>query len=179
MLHRTVACSRTHKARLLHYYPSEENESVDNWCGMHNDHGTLTGLVPAMFHDENGNEVTNKPDSKAGLYVQNRKGETIHVKVPSDCLAFQIGETAQIHTGGLLVATPHAVKSAPGKISRSTLAVFMEPQMEEAMKPLVGSNDDVTKSGNVMPKGVPTLGSRWNPNQNFNEFSEATLKSYY
>ena len=48
--------------------------------------------------------------------------------VPQDYLLFQMGETAQIHSGGYLRATPHAVRgcSTPG-VSRSTMAVFLEP----------------------------------------------------
>jgi hypothetical protein len=82
-----------------------------DWCGWHNDHGSLTGLVPAMFFNEKG-EVISNPDPTAGLYVRNRRGEIVKVSTPSDHLAFQIGETAQIHSGGILQATPHAVKGA-------------------------------------------------------------------
>jgi isopenicillin N synthase-like dioxygenase len=51
--------------------------------------------------------------SFVGLYVRNRKSELIKVTIPADCIAFQIGETAQIHSGGILQATPHAVKGTP------------------------------------------------------------------
>jgi isopenicillin N synthase-like dioxygenase len=68
------------KARLLHYYPksSEQiiasekdvNEEADHdpfssWCGWHNDHGSLTGLVAAIFTDKDGNIVENT-DADAG-----------------------------------------------------------------------------------------------------------------
>jgi isopenicillin N synthase-like dioxygenase len=48
--------------------------------------------------------------------------------VPGDYLLFQIGETAQMHSGGWLKATPHMVRGCvtPGT-SRSTMAVFLEP----------------------------------------------------
>ena len=43
----------------------------------------------------------------------------------------------QIHSGGLLKATPHFVKTAMSHgsrgVSRSTFAVFMQPDVEEAM----------------------------------------------
>ncbi len=143
------------KARLLHYFPSpsdgddeedpkvisdkgtDENTEDDidysTWCGWHNDHCSMTGLVPAMYVDTNGQEIA-CPDPDAGLYIKSRKGELIHVNVPHDALAFQIGETAQIHTGGVLQATPHAVRgcnpnnSACKGISRESFAVFMEPE---------------------------------------------------
>lgn len=37
-----------------------------------------------------------------GLYARNRKSELIHVGIPVNNIAFQIGETAQVHSGGLL-----------------------------------------------------------------------------
>ncbi len=147
------------KARLLHYFPSPSDEddsdnqeedpkvtsdkgkeettkddvNYSTWCGWHNDHCSMTGLVPAMYMNAKGEEVT-CPDPDAGLYIKSRKGELIHVNVPPDALAFQIGETAQIHTGGVLQATPHAVRGCCPKnaackgISRESFAVFMQPE---------------------------------------------------
>ena len=108
-----------HKGRLLHYYPpgelnqqeSEGSES-SSWCGWHNDHGALTALTSAMFLDPNGNEVTN-PDPHSGLHVKSRHNEIKRLVVPRDHLAFQIGESAQILSGGILQATPHAVQVQP------------------------------------------------------------------
>lgn len=86
-----------------------------------------------MYIDSNGNEI-DCPDSSAGLYIKSRKGDVIHVNIPTDCLAFQIGETAQIHTGGVLQATPHSVRGCSEKdakchgVSREAFAVFMEPE---------------------------------------------------
>jgi len=74
-LERVVRGSRTSKARLLHYFPSEEGNGAggdgqtktkknkeglqvqadtvdDTWCTTHLDHGCLTGLTSAMFVDE-------------------------------------------------------------------------------------------------------------------------------
>lgn len=110
------------KARLLHYFPADEIAAADassactsigtepptdddtdysNWCGWHNDHGSLTGLVPAMYLNDQCEEVSS-PDPSAGLYIKSRSGALVHVKLPPDALAFQVGETTQIHTGGIL-----------------------------------------------------------------------------
>ena len=77
-LERMVRESETTKARLLHYFPSQQaeqtngthsehhhqdnqdqdqdqetdNEIDDSWCTTHLDHGCLTGLTSAMFLDE-------------------------------------------------------------------------------------------------------------------------------
>jgi len=86
-----------------------------------------------MYIDSNGNEIE-CPDPSAGLYIKSRKGDVVHVKIPTDALAFQIGETAQIHTGGLLQATPHAVRGCNQDnikshgVSREAFALFMEPE---------------------------------------------------
>jgi isopenicillin N synthase-like dioxygenase len=187
-MHDILQKSKTAKARLLHYFPLEtelSEEDMNSWCGWHNDHGSLTGLVPAMFINKQGVQVPN-PDQKAGLYIRSRSGETIKANVPSDCLAFQIGETAQIHSGGLLQATPHAVRGAQGPdaagVSRETMAVFMEPMWDEPMNIPNGSSvDDITKgsSAKFLPPGVPLLEKRWKPDIDFGGFTDITLKSYY
>ena len=47
-------------------------------------------------------------------------------------LLLQVGESMQIHSGGLLRATPHFVRSASSPaaagVSRNTFAVFMQPR---------------------------------------------------
>ena len=107
--------SKCCKARLLHYFPrsiedisestdttnNNEEDTFSSWCGWHNDHGSLTGLVSAMYLDEDGNAVTNS-DSNAGLYIRGRSSELIKVGIPEDHVAFQIGETAQIHSDLIL-----------------------------------------------------------------------------
>ncbi len=65
------------KARLLHYFPIESSSAVNdgydfsNWCGWHNDHGSLTGLTSAMFMDNEGNIVENVDPSAGGFQVIN------------------------------------------------------------------------------------------------------------
>lgn len=71
----TITHSLCCKARLLHYFAKEtetstnEDDLFSDWCGWHNDHGSLTGLVPAMYIDEKGNTIPN-PDPNAGLYIR-------------------------------------------------------------------------------------------------------------
>lgn len=69
----------SHKStgRLLHYFPIEklkiEKKEDMQWCGWHNDHGTLTGLVSAMYLDSEGKEVPKEQieDTKSGLFAMN------------------------------------------------------------------------------------------------------------
>ncbi|KAG9402452.1 hypothetical protein AC1031_007065 [Aphanomyces cochlioides] len=72
-LHNRITNSRVHCGRLLHYFALDPNQvqkpSTDevteadfsNWCGWHNDHSALTGLVQALFTDMQGNTIEN-PD---------------------------------------------------------------------------------------------------------------------
>lgn len=91
-------------ARLLHYFPvTEEIDTTDmQWCGWHNDHGSLTGLCSAMYLDENYKEIdpATLEDNESGLFAMNRNYEQVRIKIPKHSLAFQIGESAQIHSGG-------------------------------------------------------------------------------
>eukprot|EP00483_Globobulimina_turgida_P002337 UN02339 len=100
----------------------QESEETNNWCGWHNDHAALTGLILATYFDENGNviqDIANYENSndenieKGGLYIKTRENITYNVELTeeesSKYLAFQIGETSQILSGGSLIATPHAV----------------------------------------------------------------------
>jgi len=197
-----VAQSMCCKGRLLHYFPtsikiedsnttngSEDSGDIDfsDWCGWHNDHCSITGLVPAIYIDRNGDEIP-CPDPKAGLYIKSRKGKLLQVKIPTNALAFQIGETAQIHTGGILQATPHAVRGCDPKdetcqgVSRESFAIFMEPEFYGEMQiPMGKSIEDTQKKEwqKNLPPTVKTLRSRWKEGMNFGEFSNATFAVFY
>ncbi|GAX83909.1 hypothetical protein CEUSTIGMA_g11333.t1 [Chlamydomonas eustigma] len=190
-LFKSVESCHNLKGRLLHYFPpaaSQEaievarggDESVHScqstvvnhkeaWCGWHTDHGTLTGLTSALY-TKDGREVP-APDSDAGLYIRDRSGAIVKAKIPQDCIAFQVGETMQIHSGGLLHATPHYVRAAAQSrsqgVSRNAFAVFMQPDMLEPL--------DVPEG---MSQESLTVG-QWKPGMTFGEFAEVTIKTYY
>jgi isopenicillin N synthase-like dioxygenase len=135
------------------------NGDGDDWCATHLDHGCLTGLTSAMFIDESqasplvtapafeaggGSdmppplaplpELDTSPDPAAGLYIKSRTGETVQVKIPRDCVAFQTGEALERITGGKFKAVPHFVRGAraaltDGRVARNTLAVFTQPNL--------------------------------------------------
>lgn len=151
-LEHVVKTSVSTKARLLHYFPSQESSNdasgdEDDWCATHLDHGCLTGLTSAMFVDEAAhtpqtgsafaplNELERSPDPKAGLYIHSRTGQTVKVSIPRDCLGFQTGEALEIITRGKFKAVPHFVRGAGpgvgGKVARNTLAVFTQPNLWE------------------------------------------------
>jgi len=188
-LENMVSLGLTHKARLLHYYPCNENKMenvrADSWCGWHNDHGALTGLLIGQFYNEAGESVPNPEPQTAGLFIKTRAGEVVKVSVndPKTTLAFQIGETAQIQSGGLLMATPHAVMGTnkPG-YTRTTFAVFMEPNHIYKLEVPEGRSIQEATFADNLPENVPPLKNRWGEDKRtdtFNDFSERTFKAYY
>lgn len=165
-LEHVVSTSNTTKARLLHYFPQGASDAAstaaegdeDDWCGTHLDHGCLTGLTSAMFIDEEQvdptvpsaadltsltgaslpplDELPASPDAAAGLYIKSRTGETVQVKIPRDCIAFQTGEALERITAGRFKAVPHFVRGvrasvSDGRVARNTLAVFTQPNLGE------------------------------------------------
>ena len=128
-LHKTIRFGKSHIGRMLHYFPFEaKGATEDDWCGWHNDHGSLTALTSAIFTDETGKEIS-FPVKTGGLFAKNRFADTAKISIPPEMLAFQLGESTQILTGGHLEATPHCVVRsddlAGKKIARNTFALFM------------------------------------------------------
>ncbi|NVJ10169.1 isopenicillin N synthase family oxygenase [Myxococcus sp. AM001] len=179
-LARTIRESRACKARLLYYFAINEDATPrtrDSWCGWHSDHGSLTALCPAMYFEAEpgAKEPARKdipvPDPEAGLYVRTRSGEERKVVIPKDSLAFQIGESSQIVTGGLLRSTPHAVQAlahpASRNISRATFAVFMQPDNDMHLRPPEGVDPSEQKVG------------AFQPGMTFGDFAKATFAKFY
>ena len=238
-------------------------DEYSSWCGWHNDHGSLTGLIPGMFLDAEGRDVVamlrsleaqaagerkEEPQEqgggaaqstgasaagsasfsrtpppflaekgaraevraalgKAGLYICARSGEIIKAgaaPLPANTMLFQIGETAQIHSGGIMQATPHAVQgiTIPVEsaevsaevveyirgISRESFACFMEPEWGETMSVPNGMDAEKSQSAAAvaaLPAGCPALiGKRWGTKEcpfstcNFGTFSTETYKAF-
>ena len=121
------------------------------------------------------------PDPEAGLYIQTRAKAVVKVNLPSDGLGFQIGETFQILSGGLMQATPHAVKQAraPG-VTRETFAVFLEPEFEFPLEipPNRTSKDCHSSAINAALK-LNSIQSRWKPGMTFGEFHNITVQTFH
>ncbi|KAK7258214.1 hypothetical protein RIF29_32745 [Crotalaria pallida] len=168
ILHR----SRCHKGRLLYYFPSQQGtpdgNSMSSWCGWHTDHGSLTGLTCAIF-TRDGVEIP-CPDSAAGLYIRTRSDQIVKVVYGKDDIAYQIGETTEILSGGYLCATPHCVQAPKGEessgIGRSTFALFMQPDWDEKL--------NFPEELHIHRELIPS-----NAALTFGEFSEMLLDKYY
>jgi isopenicillin N synthase-like dioxygenase len=170
-LRRSVAA----KGRLLHYFPATDTDDDTTWCAWHNDHGSLTGLVPGMYLNEHGSQVS-CPDARSGLYIESRDGEQVRVSLPADACGFQIGETSQIQSGGLLQATPHAVMTYCPGVSRESFALFMQPDFEAPLD--VPPGKTVEDCQGVTSPLVPPLAARWNPGHTFGDFHRATIAAF-
>jgi isopenicillin N synthase-like dioxygenase len=174
------------KARLLCYLPfiistttsngtdgEESNPDDLYWCGWHKDHCALTALCPAMYTPAGSTRSSDRYLERAGLYVKDRHGNTVKVRIPEDHLAFQLGESFQVLSGNVLRATPHCVR-APGPAKegevcpyRNTFALFMQPHWDE---PLVSYVDH-------QPEG--DLVDGWQDGITFGKFSAQRFASYY
>ncbi|PSC69333.1 2-oxoglutarate (2OG) and Fe(II)-dependent oxygenase superfamily [Micractinium conductrix] len=178
-LHSILAESPCPKGRLLHYFAPEEPQSPSspsagggdaNWCGWHFDNGSLTGLTSAMYLDAAG-QPTACPDPQAGLHIKDRSGKVVQAVIPANHVGFQVGETLQIHSGGLLRGTPHCVVAPRPEysagISRETFAVFMQPHWDEPLAAPAGAS--------AADIGI----GQWQPGFTFGQHSERTFDLYY
>lgn len=178
------------KGRLLYYYPIDKDEAKeDNWIGWHNDSGFLTSLAGDLFlDDETGKPLSpDQVDPQAGLYVTNRSGESIHVKIPDDCMAVQIGECVQILTGGVVVATPHCVRGPRAgfgasnvKASRISCPCFIDSEPSFPLTVPIGCTSDDACQAGVGRDKVPLLEERWVENgMTFGSFLQKSFEKYY
>lgn len=215
------------KARLLYYFSDQEMEDMFNvtsdstdgskesaddstestkddpnspkadWCGWHNDHSALTGLILGQFYSGNGSiipdisNISTDSAAKGGLYIRTRQNVTHHVELDEETssryLAFQIGETSQILSGGVLAATPHAVMGYQGNayrdISRSSFAVFHQPHYYLSMTAPYHEGVDVetVQYDGRWGLSLPKLSSRWwnATGDTFGEFTTRTFETYY
>jgi isopenicillin N synthase-like dioxygenase len=142
------------KMRMLHYgvaIPKDDDPSAF-WCGLHKDHGYFTGLIPALYF--NDDQTVPKVEG-SGLHIRGQK-----VTIPEDCLAFQVGETLELASNGKVTSTEHDVRKAYD-CERLTFATFISPERDYVIESTVTSNDRYT--------GTTTYG----------EFEAATYQKYY
>ncbi|CAM6095925.1 unnamed protein product [Calypogeia fissa] len=121
--------------------------SEDLWQGWHYDYGILTVLTAPMFLSSSSlganhsvPDCDSYPGGHSGLSILS-KGECNVVSVSPDCLIVQVGETAQIASGGKLAAVAHCVCRPPtGQVglSRETFVTFLQPAWDRVLNPPMG-----------------------------------------
>lgn len=142
------------KTRMLYYGAIDPLTDDDNplWCGIHRDHTLITGLCPALYVKEGRPAIA---PQGSGLKIREEV-----IEFPQNCLAFQMGEVAELVTDGNMTATDHGVVKSYG-YGRYTMAVFMNPDKN---KPLY-SNIDV-------------YNDRFVNGMTFEEWSQASYRKY-
>jgi hypothetical protein len=125
------------------------------------------------------------PDGHSSLQVMDSMtGGSTFVAVAADCLVVQVGEAAQILSGGKLVARAHCVArpTMAADVSRETMAVFLQPAWERPlMLPMWGAETALQARGlsTDLETLIPPLTSRWRQGSTFAEFSQETTRQYY
>lgn len=142
--------------------------ALADWQGWHFDYGLLTALCgPAYYcrregsdsdaHDDVTDAVARSGAASAGCgLVVLRPSPTsddsgcsrpvpVTVHVPADCVAVQVGEAAQILTGGAAAATAHCVvrprcQWGLDDVSRSVCVAFLQPPCDERMEPATSTS---------------------------------------
>jgi len=137
-----------------------------------------------MYFNSDGAAVHNNFEILGGLHIKSRSGKIHRVAIPDpdSTLAFQVGETTQIVTGGVLQATPHAVHQVTTGLSRESMAVFMEPEYWQILHVPDGYRDQVQslQAQLALPKTVRTLKSRFTGSgMTFGQFSYNTFQAFY
>ncbi|KAJ7514146.1 hypothetical protein O6H91_23G030200 [Diphasiastrum complanatum] len=193
------------------------------WQQWHYDYGILTVVTAPMFQvasvpsagkmeDQVSGSVSQlsssaecpPPDGHSCLQIMNPStGLAQHAVVPHDLLIVQVGEAAQILSGGRLCATAHCVSElvSTRSFSRETFVLFLQPAWQKALVPPEGYNrsmvlgtgswgDEESKLDKdsspefrsrilEFNRSVPPLASRWHESSTFAEFSKQTTRQYY
>lgn len=204
-------------------YICERDSYKELWQQWHFDYGIVTVLTAPMFlstlpisHDPTADMDHAESDEclnlSSSMYSRESEPPSGHIElkilnpcngrvefvcVPEDCLLVQVGEAAQILTGGKLRATAHCVCRPTGRpdISRETFVVFLQPSWQKVLKspkahiqsllPSNGSDGPEDAMVKTRPefeeiwREIPALESRWKEGCTFADFARETTKQYY
>ncbi|KAM0877748.1 hypothetical protein ACQ4PT_035307 [Festuca glaucescens] len=178
------------------------------WQEWHYDYGVLTVLTAPLFlrsalrQECAVSEECSFPDGQTHLQLFNKRRMFL-VRCSQESFIVQIGEAADILSGGKLRSTLHAVSRPLGlpNISRETFVVFLQPSWDKTL-PCSGypSADEDDSSDHLesasrsdgpagscskhilmqdILKKIPPLSSRLKEGMTFAEFSRQTTKQYY
>ncbi|GJM95616.1 hypothetical protein PR202_ga12378 [Eleusine coracana subsp. coracana] len=179
------------------------------WQEWHYDYGIFTVLTAPLFlHASTGEQCLisqecHLPDGHTHLQLCSRT-KLFSVRCSPESFIVQVGEAADILSGGKLRSTLHAVSrpSSSTDISRETFVVFLQPSWDKtftyygnSFDPEDESSDDreissVRSDGSEgschndlftqeILKKIPPLSSRLKEGMTFAEFSRQTTKQYY
>ncbi|XP_002974660.2 uncharacterized protein LOC9636892 [Selaginella moellendorffii] len=189
-LEKTILGSQTAKGRLIHYHsecerlprpdPAQrELSGSEFWQQWHYDYGVLTVLTAPVYINASGSVGQSHSSLVA---MDSWTGSVTAVNIPDGSVLVQVGEAAQIFSGGKLRATAHCVvkPQLDPEASRETFVVFLQPAWDKALSCQVALEDgDETGSGDNRISVIPPLETRWKKGCTFAEFSKQTTGQYY
>ena len=176
------------------------------WQEWHYDFGLFTTLTSPLYSEECVG--LDRRESGGGLHVLDPKmGSVVPMEIPHGCVGVQVGEAAQILSGGKLRAAAHCVRRGREMTtSREMFVVFTQPhwdallvspQREEGssccLDEVVCAHEYMQTNPNnasgdcpqllaveEIVKGIiPPLKDRWREGITFADFSKETTKQYY
>jgi len=196
----TLLAARGAKARLIMYEPGGGGGFWQPW---HYDYGLFTALASPAYESVAARGGVRRgaappPCGAAGLVVRagGARGD-VPVHVPPGCVAVQVGEAAQILSGGRLAAAAHAVIAPPRAaggaaaadellLARAALVVFCLPPWAARLPAATPAARDAALAAAAAPPppGVPPLAARWlggagDDAQTFAAFEKATTAAYF
>jgi isopenicillin N synthase-like dioxygenase len=185
---------RSQKSPVYRQISKEKSTVSDLWQQWHYDYGIFTVLTSPLFLSSTveGESVASKESplvvghSCLQLF-DTRKKRVVSVKCRPGSFIIQVGEAADVLSGGMLRSTLHAV-SRPlgigGDVSRETFVVFLQPSWDKVLHYHGCSFDpdeevhDGDELAEIRSK-IPPLSTRLRDGMTFAEFSRETTKQYY
>ena len=127
--------------------------------------------------------VVSKSLSRAGVTL--KSCPVVHFfplfRNPNSTFAFQIGESMQILSGGLLMATPHQVRGTKvPDVTRMSYALFMQPGHLYPLRMPEGASEEKVTNTPHLPPNIPRLCDRFDGKDldlTFGVFSHRTLNA--
>jgi isopenicillin N synthase-like dioxygenase len=116
----------------LNHYPPQHAPERDNDIGV----------VP---HSDSGGFTILWQDNLGGLEIQSKSGEWVGAPPIADTFVINLGNIMQIWTNGQFSSTPHRVINRGGK-DRYSIPLFVNPNRNAIIKPLIGDQDSSFKS---------------------------------
>ncbi|KAM0855277.1 hypothetical protein ACQ4PT_049857 [Festuca glaucescens] len=180
----------------------------DGQAVWHYDYGLLTVLTAPLFlrsalgQECPVSEECSLPDGHTHLQLFNKR-RIFSVRCSQESFIVQIGEAADILSGGKLRSTLHAVSRPLGlpNISRETFVVFVQPSWDKTLPSSGYSSADEDDSSDHLESTsgsdgsagscsehilmqdilmkIPPLSSRLKEGMTFADFSRQTTKQYY
>ncbi|KAJ3699966.1 hypothetical protein LUZ61_003671 [Rhynchospora tenuis] len=186
--------NRSKKSPAFKEICKEKSTVADLWQQWHYDYGIFTVLTSPLFLSSTveGEHLVSKeslpPMGHSCLQLfDNRKKRIVSVKCQAESFIIQVGEAADVLSGGKLRSTLHSVSKPTGlagDVSRETFVLFLQPSWDKVLHydGFSMDPDEEVRSGDELAEirsKIPPLSARLRNGMTFAEFSRETTKQYY